>query len=114
VPRFPFAAGAAARFQRSGLWAHLWLAPNAPHHPQGDFGIDDQGLAVLDERPRRTWASVGLFRAAMFAGIAPGSRLRLTPLLHRAIALRRLGAETWDGGWTDVGTVERLAEAQHD
>jgi MurNAc alpha-1-phosphate uridylyltransferase len=51
-----------------------------------------------------------LFHAEMFAGIPPGTRLKLTPLLHQAIAQRRLGAQPWDGGWTDVGTPERLEE----
>jgi MurNAc alpha-1-phosphate uridylyltransferase len=29
--------------------------------------------------------------------------------LLEAIAAGRLGAQRWDGRWTDVGTVERLA-----
>jgi MurNAc alpha-1-phosphate uridylyltransferase len=110
VPNFRFDPDAADRFAAGNRLGQLWLAPNAAHHPQGDFGIDDQGLAVMDERPRRTWASVGLFHAEMFAGIPPGTRLKLTPLLHQAIAQRRLGAQPWDGGWTDVGTPERLEE----
>ena len=105
---FAFDAATARRFAASGRWAHLWLAPNAPHHPGGDFGIDAQGLAVADAPQRRTWASVGLFRAAMFGGIAPGTRLALRPLLDRGIAEHRIGAEPWDGEWTDVGTPERL------
>ena len=60
---------------------------------------------------RLTWASVGLFRAAMFAGIAPGTKLPLRPLLDQALAQRRLGARRWHGRWVDVGTAERLAQA---
>ena len=112
VPRFRFDPADAGRFVTSNLLAHLWLAPNAPHYPEGDFGIDERGLAVMDERPRRTWASVGLFRSALFASLVPGARMRLTPLLHQAIAQRRLGAQAWDEGWTDVGTAERLALAE--
>ena len=111
LPGFAFAAGDAARFAaRRELDAQLWLVANAPHHPQGDFGIDAaNGLAIANE-PHRTWASVGLFRAQMFKGIAPGARLPLRPLLDTALAARRLGALAWDGPWTDVGTAERLAE----
>ncbi|WP_088284612.1 N-acetylmuramate alpha-1-phosphate uridylyltransferase MurU [Ideonella sp. A 288] len=112
LPGFAFDAADARRFEHGTRLGQLWLAPNAPHHPEGDFGLGDDGLAVLDGRPARpwrTWASVGLFRAEMFRGIAPGTRLRLTPLLHQAIAQRRLGAQPWDGEWTDVGTPERLA-----
>lgn len=105
---FGFDAGVAQRFVSSALWAHLWLAPNAPHHPNGDFGIDAQGLAVSNAPQRRTWASVGLFRAAMFKGVAAGTKLALRPLLDQGIAERRISAEPWDGEWTDVGTPERL------
>ena len=108
LPGFEFSADAAARFAAGPLLAQLWLAPNAPHHPQGDFGIDaTTGLASHAE-PRRTWASVGLFRAELFAGIARGTRLPLRPKLEAALAAGRLGAQAWDGAWTDVGTVERL------
>ena len=61
---------------------------------------------------RYTWASVGLFKAAMFEGIAPGTRMALRPLLERAIDQQRLGARLWTGGWIDVGTAERLQQAQ--
>jgi MurNAc alpha-1-phosphate uridylyltransferase len=105
---FAFDAAVAQRFASSTRWAHLWLAPNAPHHPGGDFGIDARGLAVSDAPQRRTWASVGLFRAAMFKDVAVGTRLALRPLLDRGIAEQRISAETWDGEWTDVGTPERL------
>ena len=45
VPGFRFDPAVAARFAASDRLAHLWLVPNAPHHPQGDFGIDADGLA---------------------------------------------------------------------
>ena len=105
---FAFDAGVAQRFASSTRWAHLWLAPNAPHHPVGDFGIDAHGLAVSDAPQRRTWASVGLFRAAMFQGVAVGTKLPLRPLLNDGIARRLVSAQPWDGEWTDVGSVERL------
>lgn len=124
VPNFQFKRTAVEAFIGSNLLAQLWLAPNAPHHPSGDFAIDAQGLAVSAAAPahglrpaqtgvgpRRTWASLGLFRAELFAGIKVGTRLPLRPLLDHAMAARRLGAQAWDGGWTDVGNAERLAQA---
>jgi MurNAc alpha-1-phosphate uridylyltransferase len=75
-------AAALLRFAQGPLLAHLWLVPNAPHHPQGDFGID--AGPGRGRRPQRfTWASVGLFRRELFAGIAPGTTLPLRPLLTR-------------------------------
>ncbi len=110
LPGFAFDAGAAERFARSRLLAHLWLVPNAPHHPEGDFGIDARGLASRTTEPRLTWASVGLFRAEIVAGVRVGEKLPLTPLLRAGAEAGRISAERHDGGWTDVGTLERLAE----
>lgn len=109
VPGFNFDSLAAQRFTQGNTLAHLWLVPNAPHHPQGDFGINPRGLALADAPQRYTWASVGLFKPALFAGLPAGTRKPLRPLLDAAIAGQRLGAELWHGSWTDVGTAERLA-----
>ncbi len=109
VPGFAFDATEAAQFAATpSLQAKLWLVKNAAHHG-GDFGIDpDTGLASASTSfDKRTWASVGLFRASMFDGIAPGTRMPLRPLLDRALVQNRLAAVAWDGDWTDVGTVAR-------
>jgi N-acetyl-alpha-D-muramate 1-phosphate uridylyltransferase len=108
VPGFAFSAHDAERFARADTLAHLWLVPNAPHHPDGDFGLDAGRALAVATPPRRTWASLGLFRGAMFDAVAPGKTLKLRPLLDAALAAGRLGAERWDGAWTDVGTIERL------
>lgn len=112
LPGFEFAPAAARRFESGAALAHLWLVPNPPHHPRGDFGIDADGRAVADAPERFTWASVGLMRAGLVAGIAPGTRAALRPSLDAAIARGLVTAERWSGGWTDVGTPERLAALQ--
>lgn len=109
LPGFSFPAAAVAEFSASPLLAQLWLVPNAPHHPRGDFGISPEGLALADAPHKLTWASVGLFRPQLFADVVPGTRLALRPRLDAAIAAGRLGALRWPGAWTDVGTPERLA-----
>ena len=108
LPAFRFDADTAQRFDRGSALAHLWLVPNAPHHPLGDFGIDSQGLASCSTQPHFTWASVGLFRAALVADVAVGKKLPLTPLLQAGADAGRISAQKYDGPWTDVGTVERL------
>lgn len=113
LPDFRFEAAAAERFLRSELNAQLWLTHNSPHHPNGDFGISEQGLAVSDTTgPRYTWASVGLFRRRLFESIAPGAKAALRPCLEDAIRRHKLGAELLNGAWVDVGTPERLAALQ--
>lgn len=112
VPEFKFSAADARRFVDSDALGQLWLVDNAPHHPGGDFGIDADGLASRTAEPKFTWASIGLFRAALFEDIAVGTKMALRPKLELAIAQRRLRAQRYRGHWTDVGTTERLASLQ--
>ena len=121
APDFAFAAQDAARFVAGGLLAHLWLVPNPPHHPQGDFGIAPDGLAIAGrgaDGARHTFSAIALYRRALFAppwcDIAPGNphgiAAPLAPLLRRAIAAGRVSAQLYTGNWTDVGTTERLMQ----
>jgi MurNAc alpha-1-phosphate uridylyltransferase len=109
VPDFRFAAADAQRFVDAEALGQLWLVDNAPHHPNGDFGIDAEGLASRTLEPKFTWASIGLFRAALFRDIPVGTKMALRPKLEYAIDQRRLRAQFFGGSWTDVGTMERLA-----
>lgn len=118
VPGFAFSPDAAARFLASGKLAHLWLVPNPPHNPQGDFGLDADGLALNlpagDAAPRHTYSTIGLYRRELFDslpfGNTPGLAVALAPLLRAAIDRRQVSAELYPGAWTDVGTPARLAE----
>jgi MurNAc alpha-1-phosphate uridylyltransferase len=112
VPDFLFDAGQAQAFVASDALGRLWLVDNAPHHPKGDFGIDAQGLASRSAEPKFTWASVGLFRAALFEDIPVGTKMALRPKLELALDQRRLRASKYGGRWTDVGSPERLASLQ--
>ena len=112
LPDFRFDPNDARDFADSDALGQLWLVDNAPHHPAGDFGIDGQGLASRTAAPKFTWASIGLFRAALFEDIAVGTKMALRPKLELALDQRRLRAEKYDGRWTDVGTMERLASLQ--
>ena len=101
--------------------AHLWLVPNAPHHPKGDFVLTDAGRAenpgADDPRPRLTYCSVALLKAELFrepfCAIAPGNpqgtKMPLVQQLRAAMQAGRCGATRYDGTWVDVGTPERLA-----
>jgi N-acetyl-alpha-D-muramate 1-phosphate uridylyltransferase len=87
--------------------ARLMLAPNPPHHPRGDFGL--QGDFVVERQTDRfTYTGVGIYRPELFQGCAPG-KFPLLPLLQRAIAARRLRGEVYRGEWLDIGSPDRLA-----
>ncbi|MBL0496250.1 N-acetylmuramate alpha-1-phosphate uridylyltransferase MurU [Aeromonas caviae] len=86
--------------------AHLWLVPNPPQHPQGDFSL--QAGRVLDT-PALTFSGVGLYHPAAFAGLPCGAR-KLAPLLRYWMAQGRVGGSLLAGEWRDIGTVDRLRE----
>jgi N-acetyl-alpha-D-muramate 1-phosphate uridylyltransferase len=88
--------------------AHLVLIPNPPHHPRGDFGLE-QGWVVSRDSERLTYANVGIYRPEFFAGFADG-RFPLIQPLNRGIAARQVRGELHGGEWCDVGTPQRLAE----
>jgi MurNAc alpha-1-phosphate uridylyltransferase len=90
-----------------GADARLLLAPNPPHHPRGDFGLEGD-FVVEREADRFTYTGIGMYRPELFAGCAPG-KFPLLPLLKRAIAARRLRGEVYRGEWLDIGSPERLA-----
>jgi N-acetyl-alpha-D-muramate 1-phosphate uridylyltransferase len=90
-----------------GADARLLLAPNPPHHPRGDFGLEGD-LVVEREADCFTYTGIGVYRPELFAGCAPG-KFPLLPLLKRAIAARRLRGEVYRGEWLDIGSPDRLA-----
>jgi MurNAc alpha-1-phosphate uridylyltransferase len=118
APGFAFSPTSVARFKASGLLAHLWLVPNPPHHPRGDFGLSAEGLALNGGEPRHTYSTIGLYRHALFEppwceivpGNPQGTAEPLAPLLRRAIDAGLVSAELYTGPWVDVGTPERLQE----
>jgi len=109
---YAFEPQAAQRFAHSEADAHLWLVPNPPFHPKGDFGLDTQGFGLADAAgpDGRTWtyANLALCRASLVAGVAPGTRAALGPLLFEGMRRRRITAEVYRGEWENVGTPEQL------
>ena len=91
---------------KEGADAQLVLVPNPPHHPAGDFAIEQGWLSNAAEN-RYTFSGIGLYRKTLFEGLQPGRR-PLAPLLREAAGKHRIGAQLYQGQWTDVGTAERL------
>lgn len=114
APGFEFTPDALAHFATSGDPARLWLAPNPPFHPGGDFGIDARGCALAEgsgpDGRRWTYSNFGLFRSSFFAGITPGTRAPLGPMLFAAMRQGCIPAIPYPGEWHNVGTPEQLAQ----
>ncbi len=118
APEFAFTPQAVSDFAASDRLAHLWLVPNPPQHPRGDFGLSAQGLALGHADRTYTFSTIGLYRASLFAepycaipsGNPAGVKAALAPMLRAAMDQGRVSAELYTGAWHDVGTPQRLAE----
>jgi len=118
APDFTFSSAALESFRSSGKLAQIWLVPNPPHNPDGDFGLTDDGLASNEGPLRQTYSTIGLYRHALFAppysdiaaGNPQGTRAPLAPILRTAIRQGLVSARRYTGRWVDVGTPERLAQ----
>ena len=112
APEFGFDPAIAQRFSQGAEVAHLWLVPNPPYHPDGDFGLDAAGLGLADapgpDGRRWTYANLALMRPSLVRHIVPGSRVALAPLLFAAMRERRISAEVWSGDWHNLGTPAQL------
>ncbi|HWT69767.1 MAG TPA: nucleotidyltransferase family protein [Pseudomonas sp.] len=92
--------------------AHLVLAPNPAHHPSGDFQLIDG--QVRDSQPgstNLTYSGIAVLHPQLFEGCSAGA-FKLAPLLRTAMANGQVSGERLNGQWVDVGTHERLAEAE--
>jgi MurNAc alpha-1-phosphate uridylyltransferase len=90
---------------------HLVMVDNPGHLTHGDFHRGADG--VLSERgdgPTLTYAGIAVFHPDLFEGCADGV-FPLRPLFIRAMQEGLLTSEYYGGQWLDVGTPERLQEA---
>ncbi len=112
APGFRFDAATAARFAQGSALAHLWLVPNPPFHPKGDFGLSAEGFGLADDAgpdgQRWTYSNLALCRAPLCAHIAPGTKVALGPLLYQGMRRHAISAEVWRGAWENVGTPAQL------
>lgn len=87
--------------------AHLVLVPNPPHHPQGDFVLQD-GEVSDSGQPRYTFSGIGVYHPSLFAPIKE-QKFPLAPVLRQAMERRQVTGELHGGSWFDIGTPERMA-----
>jgi MurNAc alpha-1-phosphate uridylyltransferase len=93
--------------------AHLVLLDNPAHHPHGDFTLLADGQ-LADAQPGQsslTYSGIAVLSPQLFAGCEPGA-FKLAPLLRHAMAQGLVSGERYAGNWIDVGSYERLAQAE--
>lgn len=109
---FKAACTLASQWQPNQL-AYLWLVDNPEHNPTGDFSLQQNGL--LDTNPQNgkagTFSGVGVYSPDLFADTPANTVAKLAPLLRQAMTQNRVSGQWHSGLWLDVGTVERLQQA---
>lgn len=96
--------------QLTAKTAHLVMVANPAHHTAGDFSLDGERVIHAHGEQTLTYAGIAVFSPSFFAGVQPGTVMKLRPLLDAAIATGSLTGEHHTGRWVDVGTPQRLAE----
>jgi len=94
-----------------GDLARLVMVDNPPHHPEGDFVLHDDRLAA-EGGPKLTFSGLGIYHPALFRRTRETS-FPLGPLLREAMGSGKIAGEHFRGRWIDIGTPERLQEAQY-
>ena len=100
------------RFAATDALAQLWLVPNPPFHPKGDFGIDAEGFGLADgtgpDGQRWTYSNIALVKAQLCAHISVGQKVALGPLLYDGMRKRQIRVTPFCGEWHNVGTPQQL------
>ena len=110
---FTLASAQAAKLSAEQRLAYLWLVQNPAHNPQGDFVLQTDGVVLSTGAGEAlTFSGMGVYHPALFHDTPPKQAAKLAPLLRAAMAAGKVQGVKHEGLWLDVGTVERLAEAE--
>lgn len=90
---------------------HLILVKNPPHHPSGDFCLDRKALKPGDGKKAFTFSGISLLSPKLILN-RQDKIFPLEPILEKAAESNMLTGEVYEGTWLDVGTPERLDQAQ--
>lgn len=91
---------------------HLVMVDNPGHLTRGDFFRNTDGtLSEQGVGKKFTYAGIAVFHPDLFRGCSDGV-FPLRPLFVKAMQEGLLTSEYYRGQWLDVGTPERLLEAE--
>lgn len=104
---------AAGRLDGDAAQAHLALTPKAGYPTGRDLTLraDGRVAACGDGDTPYTFCGLAAYHPAFFRDVNPGAASPLLPWLLAAMEQGRIRGEVQQGLWLDVGTPERLAEA---
>lgn len=89
--------------------AHLILVKNPEHNQDGDFALL-KNRVLNDAKEKSTFSGIGYYSKKLFDNL-DCIKAPLAPLLRQAMQDNRVGGSFYAGRWHDIGTVQRLEEA---
>ena len=89
--------------------AHLVLVNNPTHHPKGDFAYEF-GKVYNSGKNYLTFSGIGIYDPTLFSNFN-AEKLALAPILRELIDQQLVSAEYFTDHWFDIGTQERLLQA---
>ncbi|WP_130536881.1 N-acetylmuramate alpha-1-phosphate uridylyltransferase MurU [Thiomicrorhabdus indica] len=90
--------------------AHLCLVKTPSFKAHGDFGLSPAGKVL--EKGEWTFSGISVLSPKLFAGLSVDF-LPLAPILREAMQQQKVSGEIYEGAWSDIGTLERLQQAEH-
>ena len=87
--------------------AHLILVDNPKHHKAGDYFLKNNRVIYGKGIKPFTYTGMSLISPKLFENCKE-KIFPLEPLLNEYASLNKISGEYFHGGWTDVGTKERL------
>ena len=95
----------------SSVMGHIILVPNPEHNLSGDFCLEGDRVTISDNQ-RYTFSGISYFSIQCF--IQSTQRyFTLADLLREHIEKEMITGQLFHGDWLDVGTADRLAEAEN-
>ena len=92
---------------RNPAQAHLVLVDNPSFHTEGDFHLQANTFLTLDQRPKLTFASFGIYHPYFFNGYNT-KRFPLSEVFQKRINEEKITGEYYQGNWFNVGTLNEL------
>ena len=95
----------------SSVMGHIILVPNPEHNLSGDFCLEGDRVTISGNQ-RYTFSGISYFSIQCF--IQSTQRyFSLAELLREHIEKEMITGQLFHGDWLDVGTADRLAEAEN-
>ena len=91
----------------TGKLAHLFLVDNPVQHPDGDFVLEQGQVYEDTNKPRLTFAGMGVYHPMLFSD-APDGPFGTPLLLRKQMPQGKIAGTHFTGYWCDVGTIARL------